>query len=123
MMLWVHLMSFKKKQFETDIQNEANSFIRKGLNNPHLTFVSITKVKLNDDFSMATLYWDTFDPAKRGDIKSEITKCAGKIRSHLAKTLNVRHTPSIELEYDSQFEDESAIDKILQEEKSKGKGF
>ena len=116
-------MSFKRKQFEADIQNEANSFIRNGLNNPLLTFVSITKVKLNDDFSTATLFWDTFDPAKRGDIKSEINRSAGRIRSHLAKTLNVRHTPSIELEYDSQFEDESAIHKILQEEKDKGKGF
>ena len=116
-------MSYKKRQFEADIQKEVNAFLRSGLNNPGLTFVSITKVELNDDFSTAVLYWDTFDASKRGDIKTQISKTAGKVRSHLAKVLKVRHTPSISFAYDSQFEDESSIDKILQQEKDKGKGF
>lgn len=116
-------MSFKKKQFESEIQKEANSFFRGGLNNPAFTFVSITKVQLNDDFSTATLYWDTFDASKRGNIKAEIEKSAGKVRSHLARALNVRHTPVVTFEYDSQFEDEATIESLLRNEKDKGKGF
>ena len=113
----------KKTQYEQQIKNEVNSFLRKGLDNRALSFVSITKVEMSSDFSIATLYWDTFDPSSKGDVKKAIESSLGKIRSHLAKTLQVRHTPTLEAKYDSQFEDANAIDEILQKEKDSGRDF
>jgi len=113
----------KKEQYEQQIKNEVNTFLRTGLDNKSLAFVSITKVEMSSDFSVAVLYWDSFDPSAKGDIKKAIDGSLGKIRSHLAKTLQVRHTPSLEAKYDSQFEDANAIDQILQDEKDKGRDF
>ncbi|OIQ16384.1 MAG: ribosome-binding factor A [Bacteriovorax sp. MedPE-SWde] len=113
----------KKEQYELQIKNEVNTFLRTVVDNKALAFVSITKVEMSADFALATLYWDTFDANQKGDIKKAMEGCLGKIRSHLAKNLAVRHTPALSAEYDSQFEDSNAIDKILQDEKDKGRDF
>ena len=109
--------SFKKVKFEEMIQNEINSILRYELNDARLTFVSITKVELTADFSEAKVYWDTFDRSQRGDCKQAIELVNKKIRSLLASRIKVRHTPALHFFYDTQFEDESKIDAILEEEK------
>jgi ribosome-binding factor A len=113
----------KKDQYEQEIQKEVNNYLRTSADNRHLSFVSVTKVELSPDFSYATLFWDTFDPSKRGDITKAMESSLGRIRKHLADNLKVRHTPSLSAKYDSQFEDEQAIDDLLQNERDKGKDF
>lgn len=113
----------KKKMFEERIQNELNMILRREISNPHLQFVSLTKVDLSNDFSVATVYWDTFDSSKRGDIKKALDSAQGKLRSSLARVLNVRHTPEITLQYDGQFEGEKAIEEILEKEAKDGKTY
>ena len=107
---------FKKEKYEEQLLNEINLFLRRELKDSRLSFVSITKVELNKDYSQAKVYWDTFDGQKRGDIKKAIDGVAGKVRSLLAKVLKVRQVPNITFEYDSQYEAELKISKILQEE-------
>jgi ribosome-binding factor A len=110
--------SHSKVIFEDKIKNEISSLLRTSLNDPRLIMMSITRVELNQDYSMATVYWDTFDSTKRGDVKDAVEGTRGKLRSLLAKNLNVRHTPDITFIYDSQFEDEARIQKLLDEEKN-----
>ena len=99
--------------FEEKLKNAINFALRRDFADPRLTMVSITRVELNQDYSVAKVYWDTFDVGKRGEIKVAIDGVASKMRSILAKELKVRHTPIIELYYDSQFEDERKIEKLL----------
>ncbi len=113
----------KKEQYENQIRDELNLLLRTGLNNTALSFVSITRVDVAADYSVATVYWDTFDQARRGSIKDAMDATVGKMRSHLAKNVKVRHTPAIVVKYDSSFEDEASIDTLLREEKKKGKSF
>lgn len=113
----------KKKQFEETLQNKINSILRKNFSDSRLQFVSITKVELSTDFANAIISWDTFDPSKRGDAKKAIQGISGRLRSLLAKTLKVRHTPSLTFVYDAEFEASSNIEAILAEEAKKGKGF
>jgi ribosome-binding factor A len=113
--------SFKKEKFEEMIQNEINSILRFELNDARLTFVSVTKVELTADFSEAKIFWDTFDRTQRGDCSKAISAVAKKIRSLLASKLQVRHTPALHFFYDTQFEDESKISAILEEEKERNR--
>ena len=107
-----------KAIFEERIKNELNSTLRRDISDPRLTFASITRVELLEDYSLAKVYWDTFDVAKRGDIKAAFDGgVASKLRSVLSKELNVRHTPKIELYYDSQFEDERKIEELIEKTK------
>ena len=115
-------MSSKKNILLEKILNASNTFIRSEVSDTRLTFVSFSRVELSDDNSHATIYWDTFDASKRGDIKKAIEGVPGKLRTYLSKFLQMRHTPSITFVYDSQFEDENKIDQLLKEEKEKGRG-
>lgn len=105
--------SHSKTMFEERIKNEISSSLRGELNDPRLVLMSITRVELNQDYSVASVYWDTFDSSKRGDVKSAIDGTKGRLRTLLAKKLNVRHTPALTFIYDSQFEDEMKIEQLL----------
>jgi ribosome-binding factor A len=105
--------NFKKDKFEERLLNEINSLLRTGLADSRLQFVSVTKVEMSPDYGYAVIFWDTFDAHTRGDAKKAIEKAKGKIRSELAKTLDVRHVPSLSFIYDNQFEEENKIDILL----------
>jgi len=114
--------SGKKNIVSEKILKGANGFLRTGVSNSSLTFVSITRVEVSDDISAAKLYWDTFDASKRGDSKKAIESLAPKMRTYLSKLLKMRHVPTISFIYDSQFDEEKKIDDLLKDEAKNGKG-
>jgi ribosome-binding factor A len=109
---------FKKDKFEERLLNEINGLLRSKINDPRLQFVSVTKVELSPDYSYATLHWDTFNAHTRGDAKLAINEARGKLRSELAKVLEVRHVPSLTFVYDNQFEEEQKIVKLMNADSS-----
>lgn len=113
----------KKTKFEDKILNELNVILRQDLNDTRLQFASLTKVELSNDYSVATVYWDTFDSAKRPEISDALSSAQNKLRSSLARVLKVRHTPEISLVYDSQYESEQAISELLGSEVKNGKTY
>lgn len=115
--------SFKKDKFEERLLNEINQMLRSQFSDSRLTFVSITGVELNPDYSVAKVSWDTFDSARRGDIKKAINSISSRLRVMLAGTLKVRHMPHLVFEYDSRFDDERGVEEILESEAKLGKGF
>ena len=111
--------NFKKIKYEERLLNEINGLLRAGTNDGRLARVSITKVELSPDYGYATVSWDTFDSGTRGDAKTAIEASAGRIRSELAKVLEVRHVPSLTFVYDNQFEEEKKIMDLINSEKDK----
>jgi ribosome-binding factor A len=107
-----------KDLYQEKIKNELNILLRREISDPRLSLCSVTRVELNPDFSLANVYWDTFDASKRGDIKKAFEGISGRMRTLLAKHLDVRHTPILSFLYDSQFEDELKITELLSEPKS-----
>jgi ribosome-binding factor A len=113
--------SFSKEKYAERILHEVNTALRRGLSDSRLQFVSITKVDLTNDYSFATIYWDTFQAETRGDAKAAIESAGPRIRSYLASVLNVKHVPTLVFKYDSQFEAERNIESILEDEQKNGK--
>jgi len=112
-----------KDRVTTKILNDVNTFLRQSLADPRLRNVSVTKVVLTPDMSVARLYWDTFDPNNKSGCEEAVKSAAPKIRSLLAKSLKARITPEIKFTYDAQYEAEHAIDAILKDEIKDGRGF
>lgn len=105
--------TFKKEKYEERLLNEINGLLRSTIKDARLSRISITKVELSPDYGYATVSWDTFDSHTRGDAKAAIQTAAGKIRTELAKVLEVRHVPSLTFVYDNQFEEEKKIMDLL----------
>lgn len=110
--------AFKKQKYEDRLVTEINLYLRSTIRDARLQFVSITKVEMSSDYSSAKIYWDTFDANLKKGAMEAFEGLAGKIRSHLAGLLNVRHTPTLSFFYDSQFEDEQKIVSLLNKDKS-----
>ncbi len=104
---------FNKLKFEERLKTEVSETLRRSFNDPRLVFVSITHVELNNDYSVAKIYWDSFKVEEKDEIAQALAGIESKFRSLLAKTLKVRHTPHINFIYNSQFEDENKILELL----------
>ena len=113
---------FKKVKLEEKIKDDLNALLRFKTSDTRLQFVSISRVELSTDYEVAKVYWDTFDASKRGDAKKAIEGLDGKMRSTLGKSLKMKKTPDVEILYDSQYEDEHKIERILAEEAGHGRG-
>ena len=105
--------AFKKEKYQEGLIKEINLIFRSEIKDSRLTFVSITKVELNSDYSVAKVYWDTFDSSRKNEVSSSLNNVGGKMRSQLSKVLKIRQVPIISFVYDSQFEDELKIDQLL----------
>ena len=110
--------NFKKQKYEERLLSEVNRILRESCSDSRLTCVSVTKVELNVDFSVAKLFWDTYDPNLKSDAEGAIKSIGPRVRKLLASSLDVRHVPEINFEYDSQYEDESHITALLNRENS-----
>lgn len=106
---------FSKVKYEERIRDEINLALRREFADPRLMNVSVTHVELTQDYSHAKVYWDTFDASKRGDAKEAIESTTGRMRKLLSAKMIVRHTPELHYLYNSQFEDESKITKLLED--------
>lgn len=104
---------FSKLKYEERVRDEINLALRREFTDPRLVNVSITHVELTQDYSHAKVYWDTFNVSKRGDAKEAIEAVAGRMRKLLSGKMEVRHTPELHFIYNSQYEDESRIEKLL----------
>jgi ribosome-binding factor A len=108
--------SHKKAKYEEDILQIVSAYFRRDLRDQRLCSISITKIELNNDYSEVKIYWDTFDSTKRGDAKNAIDKVAGLVRHQLSREFKVRQIPIVKFFYDSQYESEEQITKLLKEE-------
>ena len=105
---------FKKKRYEERILNEINNVLRFKLSDKRLRFVSAARVELVPDYSVAFVYWDTFDATKREESTKAVGGLAGKARSLLAEALGVKHVPELIFRYDDRYESERAISELLE---------
>jgi ribosome-binding factor A len=113
---------FSKIKYEERVRDEINLALRREFADPRLLNVSITHVELTSDYSHAKVYWDTFNTATRGDAKDAIESTTSRMRSLLASKMDVKHTPQIHYHYNSQFEDESKITKLLKDNDESSNG-
>lgn len=104
---------FSKIKYEERFRDEINLALRREFTDPRLVHVSVTHVELTPDYSHAKVYWDTFDASKRGDAKTAIESTSTKMRKLLSLKMDVRHTPELHFIYNSQYEDENKITKLL----------
>ncbi len=105
--------SVKKEKYAQKLKETINVLLRSSFSDPRLQFVSVTKVELNADMGYAKVYWDTFDSTKYEEVKEAMSSISSRVRSMLAKTLNVRHVPLIAFYFDSRYESEKSITELL----------
>lgn len=83
------------------IRNELSVLLISKVRDPRLLDVSFTRVEVTDDLSLARIFYTV--AGGKNEIRKAgqgLDKAKGFMRSHIAKTLNLRFTPALEYRYD-----------------------
>ena len=107
-------MSVKHQRIESTISREVTKIIQQELKDPSLGFVTITEVRVTNDYSFAKIYI-TFlgqDPRQQKGLQT-LNKAKGHIRSLLSKKLTIRKVPELIFELDETFKNAQRIESII----------
>jgi len=98
------------------VQKELSILFLQKVRDEKLSDVTVTSVRVTDDLKNARVFYTTYgDDAERKKTAEALRRAAGFVRSHLAKVLNLRYTPSIRFEYDLKADKVQELDQIFAE--------
>lgn len=106
-------MSFRKEKAEKLIKEELSLIFLHKLKDPALGFLTITSVKLSQDFKIAKIYISIYDKEKRNYSLEKVNEMKGFIRTELARNIKLRYTPELSFYIDDTADYVEKIDSLL----------
>ena len=108
-------MAYRVQRVEKIIERELASIIFSEVHNELIKFVSITKVALNKDMSVALVWYTVL--GNDGEIeatKKALEQAKGFLRSELAHRLDLRKTPELRFKYDESLTYGNHISEVIE---------
>lgn len=108
-------MGYRVQRVEKIIERELASIIFTEVHNELIKFVSITKVALNKDMSVAMVWYTVL--GNDGEIeatKKALDQARGFLRSELAHRLDLRKTPELRFKYDESLAYGNHINEVIE---------
>ena len=107
-------MSVKIERLNNLFLAELSNIIFKEIKNPVIKTVTLTAVEITNDLSFAKVYFTCMDEDK-DKVLAELDEAKGFLRTKLANTIDIRHTPELVFEYDNSIDYGRNIEKIIEE--------
>jgi ribosome-binding factor A len=102
------------KRLETLILETVAPLVAHGLSDPRLGMVTVTRVHLSPDLSVAHVNWSTLGGASaESKAKHALEHARGKIQSAVAKALQTRVTPHLEFHFDESLARAQRVTEVL----------
>ena len=108
-------MGYRVQRVEKILERELASIIFSEVHNELIKFVSITKVALNKDMSVALVWYTVL--GNDGEIeatKKALDQAKGFLRSELAHRLDLRKTPELRFKYDESLAYGNHISEVIE---------
>ncbi|MGK5082166.1 30S ribosome-binding factor RbfA [Bdellovibrionota bacterium FG-1] len=120
----------RRQRLQSVIQQEISQFVSREVKDPRIPPVTFTEIQVTQDGSHAVVFVSILGGAGRrpdGSIdedpkvaQRQVKECldgliaaSGFIRRHLARVLNVRHTPTLVFREDRGFENSNRVHELL----------
>ena len=114
-------MSIKIERLNHIIQEEISMILMKEVKDEDIKFVTITGVETTNDLSFAKVYYTVLNKEKLKEAEEALERASSFIRTKLANSIEVRHTPELRFIYDTSIlygeHIDQLIEKIKEEEK------
>ncbi len=88
-----------------------------------LKHVAISDVDVSKDLSIATVYFNVFDPEQQKQALALLTESAPFLRSILAKQIRARRVPELRFVYDASLERGAGIESLISKARDSDPGF
>ena len=106
----------KHERLESTIQRALSEIYRVDVKNDRIGFITITEVRLTNDFSHLNIYYTILGAdAKREAARKALESSKGFVRSRLAHKVKMRKSPNLHFKYDPSLDYGNKISKGLKE--------
>ena len=107
-------MNLRQERMADEIRDYLAGLFQGGrLNDPRLSAVTISAVKLTADLQLASVYFRLYPGANQHDAQKGLQAAAGVLRGVLAKNLKVRRVPVLRFFYDESIEYGSRVEQLI----------
>jgi len=102
------------KRLEQAILHTVAPLLSHGLNDPRLSMVTVTHVRLSRDLSIARINWSCLgSEADRSKAAHALRSATGPVQRAIADSLQTRVTPHVHFHFDESMEKAQRINEIL----------
>lgn len=106
-------MSVRTEKVAENIKRILGSIILRELNNPLLSLLTVTTVRISADLKHAKVYVSTFDKEKRAQVLEELDSAKGRIKNKLAGQLNIKFLPELSFFIDDTMDYVDSINTLI----------
>ena len=104
------------RRLEQVIFRTVAPLISHGLSDPRLTLVTVTRIRLSKDLSVARVNWSRIgSEGERSKAAHALEDARGYLRRAIAGAMRTRVTPHLEFHYDPSIEKAARVHRILDE--------
>ena len=114
-------MNIKIERLNHVIQEEISMILMKEVKDEDIKFVTITGVETTNDLSFSKVYYTVLNKEKLKEAEEALERASSFIRTKLANTIEVRHTPELRLVYDKSIAYGEHIDELIEKIKEEEK--
>jgi ribosome-binding factor A len=106
----------RNERVAEEIREEVAGLIARGLKDPRIGFVTVTRVALTPDLRIAHVNVGVLgDLTQRGKSMAALKQAAGFLRRELGRRIRMRHTPELVFHYDEGLDATDRIAQLLAE--------
>jgi len=105
------------RRVDEAVRQVLSDAVAQDLQDPRIGFVTVTSVKTSSDLRHARVYVSVFgDDAERADSLAGLESARGALQRRLARELRMKHTPTLEFDYDDTIDRAMRVEQILDRE-------
>lgn len=118
-------MSQRKQRVEHGLRDVLTEMIGREVKDPRVraaTLITVTKVDMNVDLSVANVYVSIIgDDATSDGVIAGLAKAAGFLRGPAARKLNLQHAPELRFHADASIDMSEKLASIIREDEDKAR--
>jgi len=110
-------LNFKRAERVGDlIRREISEMLIRGIKDPRIGLVTITRVRISDDLRVAKVYFSVMGGEEERERNLQgLESARGFIKREMGKRVRLRYVPEIVFRYDPSLEYADHIDRLIKE--------
>jgi ribosome-binding factor A len=109
-------LSHRTQRVAEQIREEVSQILSTEVADPGVGLVTVTRVKVTPDLSLARVYWTSMgSAAERKETQQALGRAAAYMRHLLSTRVNLRRSPELVFTYDRSVAAQDRVEQILRE--------
>ncbi len=107
-------LSHRVERVAEQVREEVSQILSTEVADPGIGLVTVTRVKVTPDLSLARVYWTILgDAAERKKTQQALMRAAAYVRHLLSTRMSLRRSPEVTFTFDQAVADQNRVEEIL----------